>query len=397
MVAAGSDLLLVAGEASGDLHAARLLSELRGRTQGLDVWGLGSDEMAAAGCDLLADSREIAVVGIAEVLKILPRARQIFDQLLEEVDRRGTRVAVLVDFPDFNLRLAKQLHRRGVRVVYYISPQVWAWRKGRVKTIARTVDRMLVLFPFEVPFYEGHGIEVRHVGHPLVEEVPELPQAWQTSSKTSLQAPNPAEPATLALLPGSRKSEVRALLPTLLDTAALMARRRPLRVRLIQAPSLPESLVDELLAAGPGLEVERVRRGRFEAIAESHLALCASGTATLEVGLLTTPLVVVYRLNPFSYWLGRMLVDLPHVSMVNLVLDEGVVPEIIQGDFQPENLATVAGDLLSDRAAIDRMRSKLAELRPRLGARGASGRAAEAVAEVLAEVQTEVTAQGERC
>lgn len=368
----------MAGEASGDLHGARLASALRRRLGELRLWGLGSDEMAAAGCELIGDSREIAVVGITEVLKILPRARQLFDRLLAEVDRRGTRVAVLVDFPDFNLRLAKKLHRRGVKVVYYISPQVWAWRRGRIKTIARTVERMLVLFPFEEEFYRGHGVEVTHVGHPLVDEVPQLPQIWDQDEAGKRRI--------LALLPGSRRSELKALLPTLLESAARLAERMPLEVRLIEAPSVPPELVEELLARGPRLELARIRERRFEAIAGSHLALCASGTATLEVGLLTTPLVVVYRLSRLSYLLGRLLVDLPYFSMVNLVLGEGVVPEKVQGELDPEHLATAAAELLNDRAAIDRMRRGLSVLRQKLGVGGASERAAEAVIEILNRV-----------
>jgi len=200
------ELLVVAGEASGDLHGARLIAELRQRVPGLTTFGLGGDEMRAAGLEAVAHSSEISVVGITEVLKVLPRAREIFAGLLREVDRRRPALAVLVDFPDFNLRLAKELKTRNVEVVYYISPQVWAWRRGRVKKIARLVDRMLVLFPFEVDFYRGHGIQVVHVGHPLVDEVPVLPQGWDRGEPAG-------EPYRVALLPGSRTSEVEALLP----------------------------------------------------------------------------------------------------------------------------------------------------------------------------------------
>lgn len=371
-------ILVVAGEASGDLHAARLIEALRTRLPESRFWGLGSDEMAEAGCELVSDSREIAVVGISEVARILPRAWEVFQKLLAEVERRGTRVAILLDFPDFNLRLAKQLERRGVRVIYYISPQVWAWRRGRVKTIARTVERMLVLFPFEVDFYREHGVDVTHVGHPLVDEVPERQQVWDGEPPGTLP-----EEAVLALLPGSRRSEVRALLPTMLQTAARLAAERPLRVRLVQARSVPEELFDTLLREGPEFDVERVRDDRFSAYASAHLALCASGTATLEVGLLTTPMIVVYRLSRFSYLLGRLLVRLPHYSLVNLVLGTGAVPERIQGESEPEILAATARDLLGDRGAIDHMRQALGELRARLGRGGASERAAEAVVDLL--------------
>ncbi|MEM8930974.1 MAG: lipid-A-disaccharide synthase [Acidobacteriota bacterium] len=371
------DLLVVAGEASGDLHGARLLSELRLRCPELRPFGLGSDELRAAGLDSVADSAEISVVGIVEVLKIYRRAKEIFDQLLAEVERRGARTAVLVDFPDFNLRLAKQLHRRGVRVLYYISPQVWAWRKGRVKAIARDVDRMLVLFPFEVDFYRGHGVDALHVGHPLVDEVPSLEQAWST------RPPADGEPATVALLPGSRRSEVAALLPSMLGAVERLAARRAIHVRLIEAPTIPSEHFETYLADCQ-VPIERIRGDRFQAVADSHLALCASGTATVEVGLLGTPMLVLYRLATTSYYLAKWLVDLPHFCMVNLVLGRGVVPELLQHEAEPQPVADAALALLADPERIAAMRAGLAELRPALGDSGASERAAEAVLERLA-------------
>lgn len=377
-------LLVVAGEASGDLHGARLLAELVKKRPEVRPFGLGGDELAAVpgGFDAVAHASEIAVVGITEALGILPRAWQIFRRLVAETERREARCAVLIDSPDFNLRLAKRLARRGVKVLYYVSPQLWAWRKGRIRTVVRHVDRMLVVFPFETEFYRRHGVEVVHVGHPLIDEVPRLEQAWDRD-------PGPGsgdDCQVVALLPGSRGSEVQALLPTMLAGARRLAERRSVKVRLIQAPSVDPELVDRLVGAS-GLEVERVTRDRFEAIAGAHLAICASGTATLEVGLLGTPLLVVYRLTWWSHFLARLLVDLEHYSMVNLVLERGAVPELMQNDFSPENLAAEAGDLLGDPERVATMRAALAELRPRLGASGASQRAAEEVAARLDELR----------
>lgn len=367
------DLLVVAGEASGDQHGARLLSALRERRADLNAWGLGGEELRAAGLDAVADSGDISVVGIVEVLKIYRRAKEIFDLLLAEADRRGTRTALLIDAPGFNLRLAKALRAKGLRVIYYISPQVWAWRRGRVKTIARTVDRMLVLFPFEVHFYEQYGIEATCVGHPLVDEIPVLPQVWEHEEAGRV----PTE-AVVALLPGSRASEVRKLLPNMLDCAARLAAERPIRARLIRARSLPDEIFDTALAACP-VPVEVIREDRYQAVADSHVALCASGTATLEVGLLGTPMLVVYRLTTASYWLGKLLVRLPWFSLVNLVLERKVAPELLQRDADPPRLAAAALALLEDRSRIDAMRVALAELRPRLGEGGASVRAAREV------------------
>jgi len=372
----GVSLLVVAGEASGDLHAARLMEELLRLRGDLRPFGMGGEELRAAGVELLAESHEVAVVGITEALRVLPRAREIFRLLLEEVDRRRPRVALLVDFPEFNLRLAKQLERRGVRVAYYVSPQVWAWRRGRVRQIARTVDRMLVLFPFEKSFYQGHDVDVEHVGHPLVDEVPELPQEWDSpSAHDGIRR--------VALLPGSRPSEVLALLPVMLEAAAAIGRELPVEVVLVRAHTIsPDLLAPHLAAARVPVRVVDSDE-RFVAIAGSHLALCASGTATLEVALLRTPLLVLYRLQRWSYWLGKMLVDLPFFSLVNLVLGERVVPELLQGEVTPERIVAEALPLLRDERTRMRMREKLLDLRPRLGDAGASCRAARAVDTLL--------------
>ncbi len=369
---------MVAGEASGDLHGARLVEELRRRRPGLRIFGLGSGRLRAQGVDLVADGAEISAVGLFEVLKVVRRARQIFRQLLERVRRDRPRLAILIDFPEFNLRLARELRRAGVRVAYYVSPQVWAWRRGRVRSIARDVDKMLVLFPFEVDFYRGHDLPVAHVGHPLVDEVPQRPQVWEGEPVSG--------PATfrVALLPGSRASEIRRLLPTMLESARRLGALVPTRFLLLQAPTVSDDLLAPVLAEA-GVEVEIVPgdESRFEVLAGCHLALCASGTATLETGLVGTPLFVLYRLGAMTYAMARMLVRLEHVSLVNLVLGRDVVPELIQGEATPEKVAQRAAAFLRDRGAVDRMRGGLAELRGRLGQGGATQRAADEIEAML--------------
>ena len=386
MVAASADslnVLISAGEASGDRHAAGLMAaaaRLAGDRRSIRFFGLGGDAMAAAGLDAVAHSDEVAVVGIAEVARELPRIRRVFRGLLRAAEERRPRLAVLVDFPDFNLRLARRLHRRGVPVLYYVSPQVWAWRRRRVRTIARLVERMLVLFPFEMEVYRGRDLRVDHVGHPLVDDVPELESAWE-------RTPGLPERPVLALLPGSRNSEVRRILPPMLRAAAALAGGAgPAgQVRLIQAPTVDPDLVRRLIARGPLNEdaLEIVRSDRSAAVAGSHLAFCASGTATLEVGLLGTPMVVVYRVSPLTYAIGRLLVDLPFVSLVNLVLGRPAVPELLQGRADGERMAAAATRLLGRRSRIDAMRAALAELRPSLGESGASERAAGCLLEEL--------------
>ena len=367
-----ASVLLVAGEASGDLHGARLLGALRRRVGPLKAFGLGRGELLKEGLEPVSEE-SFAVVGLWEVLKVYRRAKRVFDQVLEEVDRRKPQAAILVDFPEFNLRLARQLKRRGVPVIYYISPQVWAWRRRRVHKIARRVDLMLVLFPFEEAFYRPHGLEVCHVGHPLVDEVPVLPQAWDRRREDG-------EPFRLALMPGSRSSEVRSLLPGMLAAADLLSKELKIEAFVVRAATIPRQTLEAILQAGGS--TARIEEGdRFQAVAGAHLALCASGTATLETGLLGTPLLVLYRLAPWTYLLARLMVRLSHFSLVNLVLGEGVVPELVQRDAEPENVAALASRLLGDEQAIAGMRRRLADLRPRLGRGGASERAAAAVAE----------------
>ena len=370
-------LLMVAGEASGDLHSARLLTEIRRLAPEIHAFGMGGTELRKAGLEVLAESDEISVVGISEALKVLPRAREIFGELISAVGKRDSSAAVLVDSPDFNLRLAKELKRQGRRVIYYISPQVWAWRKGRLRLISKVVDRMLVVLPFEVDFYRSHGVDAIYVGHPLVDEVPRLEHVWDRASAQ-------VGPFTIALLPGSRKSEVESILPTLLEAARLLGRHLEIRLKLIQASSLERGFLETFVDAS-GLEVEYVQEGRYAALAKSHLALCASGTATLEVGLTGTPMIVVYRVRPWTYLLGRLLVRLPNVSLVNLVLEERVVEEMIQARAKPAAICDEAVRLLTNQDRIRRMRSSFEELWIRLGESGASRRAATEIVQYLQE------------
>jgi lipid-A-disaccharide synthase len=346
------------------------MRELAALAPGASFFGMGGEQMRAEGLRAIADARDIAVVGITEALRVLPRARQIFRALLARAAEERPHAAVLVDSPELNLRLARRLHALGIPVVYYVSPQVWAWRPRRVRQIARCVRRMLVLFPFEVDFYRRWGVEVEHVGHPLVDEVPELPQAWDRDREG---------PRRLALLPGSRRSEIVALLPLMLEAASRVRATLPdTEVRLILAPSLQRGNVEPFLQRSP-VPVEVIEGDRHHHIADSHLALCASGTATLEVGLLGTPLVVLYRVGRVTAWLARRLVRVPHIALVNLVLGEEVAPELIQERAEPALVASQAIELLSNDILTAEMRSKLERLRPALGEGGASRRAAHAV------------------
>ena len=373
---AAQDLLIVAGEASGDLHGARLLSELRSLRPDVRAFGLGGRLLGEAGMELLADAEATSAMGLGAVLKVLPRARRVFRQLLAEAAARGAGTALLIDYPEFNLRLARRLHRRGVRVVYYVSPQLWAWRRGRVRQVERWVDRMLVLFPFEEEFYRHHGVEATTVGHPLIDEVPPLPHVWD-------QGPPADGSYRIALMPGSRRSEVVHLLPVMLEAAGLLRREISVSFVLIRARTVQQSLLDPYLADSP-VPVQTVSEERFDAAAACHLALCASGTANLELALVGTPMIVAYRVGPLTSLLGKLILDFTYVSLVNLLLGERVVPELLQEQATAGRLRDEALRWLRDPPRVERMRRQLSEVRGRLGEAGGSRRAA---AEVLAVME----------
>jgi lipid-A-disaccharide synthase len=367
------------GEPSGDFYGGELLRNLREFHPGLTSFGLGGDHLQAQGTRLLAHTRDLAVVGITEVIRHLGRLHGIYSRAVAEIRREPPDVAVLVDYPDINLRFARVLKELGVPVVYYVSPQIWAWKKGRIHAIRATVSRMLVIFPFEEDLYRKAGVEVRFVGHPLVDAARPAPDQAVFLREAGL---DPARPV-VAVLPGSRRAEVGHNLPPLAASLPRFRSVRPdLQFLVARAPGLPDRLFDTALA-GSGA---RVVEGRSHAVLGSAvLALVASGTATVETAILGTPMVVVYRLSPLTYFLGRPFVSVPHYAMPNLVAGRRIVPEIIQAEFTPERVAAEGLLLLQDPEKAAAMRRDLAEVRLKLGASGASRRAAEAVNEALVD------------
>ena len=370
-------LLVSCGEPSGDLYAADLVRHLRPRVAGpLDVFGLGGDRLEAEGARLLGHVRDLAVVGLWEVVSHLPRFRRIFRGLLAAVDEGRPDLAVLVDYPDFNLRLARALHRRGIPVVYYVSPQVWAWRPRRLREIRAHVAHMIVIFPFEAKVYEDASVPVTFVGHPLIDLV--APQA-DRDGFLARHGLDPARPM-IALLPGSRRKEIAHNLPALAGAVRLLAERRPdLQFLAAVAPSIDAQALRAGLPAGVALAEGRTH----SVLAAAQAAIVASGTATVEAALLGTPMVVVYRLSELTYRLGRRFVKVPHVAMANLIAERRIVPELIQHEFTPERVAEEVLALLGP--AGDATREALADVRRRLGAPGASGRAADVVSRLMAE------------
>jgi len=373
-------LLISCGEPSGDLYAGELVRHLRVRGE-VDAFGLGGDRLESEGAHLVAHVRDLAVVGLLEVLRHLRRLRGVFHGVLREVDRARPDVAVLVDYPDFNLRLARALRARGVPVVYYVSPQVWAWRRGRLRTIRETVAHMIVIFPFEEALYRETGVPVTFVGHPLVDLV--RPAADRAAFVTSLGL-EPTRPL-LAVLPGSRPQEVAHNLPPVAGALRRLAARRPdLQVVLAAAPSLDPRLFDRALL---GLRVTRVAGRTHAVLGAATLGVVASGTATVEAALMGMPMVVVYRLSALTYALGRPFVRVPHYAMANLIAGRQVARELIQGNFTPEAVAAETLALLEGPGRLESVRADLALVRERLGPPGASARAASVVAQFLASSQ----------
>jgi lipid-A-disaccharide synthase len=372
-------VLLVAGEASGDLHAAGLVAALRRRSPGIAVHGVAGRESRGAGMTTIVDIAEIATLGLTEVAEKGRALWRSYWRLRREITERPPDALVLVDFPEFNLALGAVAKRRGVPVFYYVSPQVWAWRRGRVRKILRRVDRLAVLFPFEPAVY-GNSDKVSFVGHPLLDRVHATRDRERTLASHGL---DPAKRLVL-LLPGSRRREVERMLPEMAGAAERLAARRPLQFAIVLAPTLSRALVAPLLA-GRSVPLPLFEDDAYNLIAAADLVLTASGTATLEVALLERPMIIMYRASPLTYLAGRALIRVPWIGMPNLIAGRAIVPELIQSEASAPNIAREAEAILSDPVRERTVRADLAGVRRALGAPGAADRAAELVLALLRE------------
>jgi lipid-A-disaccharide synthase len=372
--------MISCGEASGDLYAGALVESLRAIDRSVEVFGFGGGHLHAAGAELVGDHRGFSVTGLVEALSVLPRSWRMLRTLAETARLRRPDVFVAIDFPDFNFRLLPVMHRLGIRVVYYVSPQLWAWRAGRVATIQKYVDRMLVIFPFEAQLYERAGVPVSFVGHPLVDLAVSSRDRRVWLPELGL---DPSRPV-VALLPGSRPNELTRILPGLVAGAQLVGAQRPdVQWLVARAPSLDDALFAPLATLRATNAVVAVATAASDdVLAACDVAVTASGTATVQAALHGKPMVIVYRLSPLTYRLGRAFVRVNHYGMVNLVAGRAVVPELIQDAFTPAAVARETISLLTDTARAATMRGDLDEVRRRLGGRGASRRAAEAVLDV---------------
>lgn len=373
-----SEIYLIAGEASGDRHGAALIQALREQNPEVACSGVGGPQMLAAGQHQLFDLAEHAVVGLTDVLLNYFKFRRMFNRILQDIDRRKPEVVVLIDYPGMNLRLARQLRarRRDIKIVYYISPQVWAWKKGRAKKMEIWLDKLLVIFPFEVDWFREHAprLEVEWVGHPTLDR-------WEPGR---IQPPGGGPPYELILMPGSRKRELEAHLPVLLPVAAnLKMRYAGLKVSLLASDDSAADHIHRALSEEKLTGMEVISGYQLTHLSRSHLALVASGTATLECALAAVPMLVVYKAHPLTYWVGRQLVKLPYLSIVNILAREKVVPEFLQDKADPDRLTGAAGALLENPEARQAMREKLNRIANSLGEPGASARAAKAILQLL--------------
>lgn len=369
-------VMISCGEASGDLYAGALARELTALHPGTRVTGLGGDHLRAAGAEMVGNYRDLTVTGLVEALRVLPRAWRMQQALIARARAQRPDALVVIDFPDFNFRLAAAMRHLGVPVVYYVCPQVWAWRPGRMRVLKKLVERALVIFPFEEEIYQRAGVPVTFVGHPLLDlataRVPR--EAFLRGIALDPSAP------TIALLPGSRPNELRAVLPVLAAAMPLVHARLP-RVQFVvaRAPNLADGLFAPLTDL-PSRITPAVVEGRSDdVLAASDVVMTASGTATVQAAIHERPMVIVYKLSPLTYRLGKPLVRVSTYGMVNLVAGERIVPELIQEAFTPEAVTAETLRYFDDPAYAERTKARLRAVRDRLGARGASRRAAQHV------------------
>jgi lipid-A-disaccharide synthase len=366
------EIMLVVGEASGDVHGAQLVQALMAREPGLKAYGVAGEMLRQTRFEVLLSVSGLTGMGLVELAGNAGNLWRAYRLLRRTLRERKPDLLVLIDFPEFNLRLAKLAKGLGIPVLYYVSPQIWAWRRGRVRQIARLVDQMAVVFPFEVSFYERYGVKVRFVGHPLLNAVQVVHGREVVLPKLGL---DPAKP-TVALLPGSRRREVDFHLPVMLEAAARLRSERDIQFICVRASTVDAQDVACMLKKSP-FPMPVVEAERYDALNAADLVWTASGTATLETALLLKPMIIVYRLSRLTYLLARLLVKVDHIGMVNLIANERIVPELVQDDLKPERIIEESRILLDNQNVRVRIVEKLTRLRERLGSPGAADRVAE--------------------
>jgi lipid-A-disaccharide synthase len=373
-------VMLSAGEASGDRHAAQLFRELQVLVPGARGIGMGGAALREAGVELCYDSSGIGVIGLAEIARHYGEIRRALDLMKKTARERKPDLLICVDYKEFNFRLAKAAKACGIRVLFYVSPQVWAWRPGRVKSYGRIIDHMAVIFPFEVPFYEAYRVPVSYVGHPLAGKVKTTLSRDAALEKFGLTGDRPV----IGLLPGSRANEIKRLLPVILEAAGCLAAQfEGARFLLFQAPSVADEALRDRLAAS-GLDTQVIRGQDYDALQCCDAVITVSGTATLEVALVGVPMAIVYRLTPLSYWLGRLLVRIPWIGLPNILAGKSIVREFIQHEATAENIAGEIARILREPDYAAGIRRELGAVRDKIGEHNGSLDLAHLAARMLA-------------
>ena len=374
-------VMIIAGEASGDLHGANLIKALKKKAPALEYFGIGGHRLKGAGVSILINSDELSVVGITEVFAKLPKIYQAITIIKRSLRKIRPDLLILIDFPEFNLHLAASAKRLSIPVLFYISPQIWAWRSGRVKKIKHRVDHMAVILPFEEPFYQQHNIPVSFVGHPLMDELTDedLLQIFQPYSNLN------SEQKIISLFPGSRTKEVSLHLPIMIQSAILLREKLPnLRFIISCAPSIKATQLERILSAYRQKDFfEIVNEDAPTIFKKSQLALAKSGTVTLEAAIYATPCIIIYKVSPLSYHLGRYLIRVKYIGLANLISDREIFPELIQTKASPKLIAETAEHMLTETHGFENLQAELLEIRKKLGKPGASDRVAELALDLM--------------
>jgi len=372
--------MIITGEVSGDLIGASLIKELLLQDPDLKITGIGGDKMKSAGTDLIYHSDQMAFLGFVEVVKHLPFIHKVQKKLIEIIKQEKISCVVLIDYPGFNLSIAKKLKPLGVKIIYYVSPQIWAWAKGRVKKVRRLVDKMVVVFPFEVEFYKKENVNVQYVGHPLVERI----DAYNFLSKDEFYAKFNLEKNKdiLLVLPGSRRQEIKEIFPEVIKAANQVASDFDLQVVVARSKNINEEYLHQL---GSSQKFITISDHNYELMKYSRFGIIKSGTSTLEAGFFALPMIVVYKTSMLTYLIGKQLVTLDRIGMVNILLNKMVVPELIQHNANSENIVAEVSKILSDEQACLAIKQKLEEVKKKLGEGGASKKAANSILEILNE------------
>jgi lipid-A-disaccharide synthase len=373
------NIMIVAGEASGDLHGSNLVKEIHQIDSSIRFYGIGGKKLKEAGVELIASSSDTAVVGLTEVASKLKFILKVMGLLKKSLREDKPDLLILIDYPDFNLPLARTAKKNGVRVFYYISPQVWAWRKRRIKQIEKVVDRMVVILPFERDIYDKSKLDVHFIGHPLLDAVKK-----KYSRKGALQRFGIEEGfITIGILPGSRESEAKQLLPEMLEAAEILKGKiASIQFVLPLADTLNIDFVLRMTDQYP-VKVKIIRDNIYDVLSISDIVMVASGTATLETALLETPMIIIYKVSPLSYYIGKMFINVNNIGLVNIIAGKTIVPEFIQNDANSEAMANEIFDILTNKPRMDQIKQDLVQIKEKLGTPGAAGRAARLVYEMI--------------